>query len=78
MINLLALKKIVIMNSILVQPKNEEEMQLVSDLLDKMRISNKILTKEEREDIGLVMLMKQADRSKKVSRSKIMAKLGRK
>ena len=66
------------MNTIIVQPKTKEEMQLVSDVLKKMRISSKVLTEEEREDIGLVMLMKQADRSEKVPRKKIMEKLGRK
>jgi hypothetical protein len=66
------------MNTIIVQPKTKEEMQLVSDLLKKMRISSKVLTEEEREDIGLVMLMKQTDRSEKVPRNIIMEKLGRK
>jgi len=66
------------MNTIIVQPKTKEEMQLVSDLLKKMRISSKVLTEEEQEDIGLVMLMKQADRSEKVPRNIIMEKLGQK
>ncbi len=66
------------MNTIIVQPKTKEEMQLISDVLKKMRISSKVLTEEEREDIGLGMLMKQADRSEKVPRSKVMAKLSRK
>jgi len=53
-------------------------MQLVSEVLKKMRIASKVLSEEEQEDIGLVMLIKQADRSEKISRSKVMAKLGRK
>ena len=37
-----------------------------------------LLTKEQSEDLNLIRLMKQADRSQKVSREKVMAKLGRK
>jgi hypothetical protein len=66
------------MNSIIVQPRTKAEMQLVSEVLKKMRIASKVLSEEEQEDIGLVMLIKQADRSEKISRSKVMAKLGRK
>ncbi len=66
------------MNTIIVQPKTKAEMQLVSEVLKKMRIASKILSPEEREDLGLEMLMKQANRSEKVSKSKIMAKLGKK
>lgn len=66
------------MNTIIVQPKTKAEMQLVSEVLKKMRIASKILSPEECEDLGLEMLMKQANRSEKVSKSKIMAKLGKK
>jgi hypothetical protein len=66
------------MNTIIVQPKTKAEMQLVSEMLKKMRIASKVLSDEEREDMGLGILMKQANRSEKVSKSKVMAKLGRK
>jgi len=46
-------------------------------MLKKMHVSSNILTDDEQEEIGLVRLMKQTDRSKTVSRTKIMAKLGR-
>ena len=51
-------------------------MQLVSEVLKKMRINAKQLTNEEREDIGLSKLMKQANRSEKISREQVMKSLG--
>lgn len=38
----------------------------------------KKLSLEEREELGLTKLMKQVDRTQKVSREKVMKKLGRK
>ncbi len=66
------------MNTIIVQPKTKAEMQLVSEVLKKMRIASKILNEEEREELGLNLLMKQANRTEKVTRKAIMAKLGSK
>jgi len=50
-------------------------MQLVSNILKKMRISARQLTKEDIEDFGLSKLMKQANRSEKVSREQVMKSL---
>ncbi len=66
------------MESLLVKPKDEAELKLISDLLKKMRISTKLLSQEEQEDLGLTMLLKQTDRTQKVSREDVLAKLGRK
>lgn len=66
------------METIIVNAKNKSELQLISDVLKKMRIRMRILTIEEREDLGLIKLMKEADRTKTVSREKVMEKLGRK
>jgi hypothetical protein len=66
------------METIIVNAKNKAELKLISDMLKKMRIGMKVLTAEEREDLGLVKFMKEADRSKTVSRDKVMEKLGRK
>lgn len=65
------------MSTLIVTPKNETELQLISEMLKKMRIATKILTDEEQEEIGLIRLMKETDRTKTVSRSKIMSKLGK-
>jgi hypothetical protein len=66
------------MEALLVSVKDKAELKLISDLLKKMQIETKLLTEEQREDFGLINLMKQADRTQKVSREKVMAKLGRK
>jgi hypothetical protein len=65
------------MDSLIVTAKNKNELHLIHEILKKMRIQTKVLTAEDIEDIGLIKLMKQADRTKKISREKIMTKLGR-
>ena len=56
-------------------PKNQKELQLIQELLKKMNINNKVLSIEDKEDIGMGILMKDVDRNKKVSRNSIMKKL---
>lgn len=63
------------METLIVTLKDKHEMQLVSDMLKKMRINAIKLSAEEREDIGLAKLMKQANRSEKVSRELVMKSL---
>jgi hypothetical protein len=60
------------METLIVTLKDKHELQLVSDMLKKMRINAKKLSEEEREDFGLTKLMKQANRSEKVSREMVM------
>jgi hypothetical protein len=63
------------MNSIIVTPKNSKEFYLIQELLDTMNIANKVLTLEQKEDFGLLLLMNKSDRNKKVSRATVMKKL---
>jgi len=63
------------MKPVLVTPKNEAERKFLSDLLKKLGISSRIMTEEEAEDIGLSLLLKKVDRTKKVNRSVILKKL---
>lgn len=63
------------MNSIIITPKNKREFKLLSELLAKMNVSAKTLSDEEKEDFGMAMLMKEADRSQKVARETVMEKL---
>lgn len=63
------------MESIVITPKNRTEAKLITDLFDKMNISIKVFSEEEKEDMGLVAMMKEADRTEKVSREEIMRKL---
>jgi len=64
------------MQSILINPRNSEEFKLLADFLAKANISSKVLSEEQLEDAGLAILMREADRSQKVSRAEIMQKLG--
>ena len=63
------------MHSVLITPKSKIELQFITDLLKRLQISSRRLTIEEREDIGLAMMMKDVDRSKTVSKETIMKKL---
>ncbi|MFA6571007.1 MAG: hypothetical protein WCT77_07195 [Bacteroidota bacterium] len=63
------------MNSILITPRNAQEFQLIADIFSKMKIKTKVLSFEEKEDIGMIELMKQSNRNKKVTRESIMKKL---
>jgi hypothetical protein len=65
------------METLIVNVKNKSDLKLISDMLKKMRIETKVLSSEEKEEFGLIKLMKEADRTKKVSREKVMEKLGK-
>lgn len=45
------------------------------ELLQKLGVNSKVLTDEEQEDLGLSILMKDADRSDVVPESEIIGKL---
>ena len=63
------------MESLLIMPKDKQEFQLMSDFLTKIKMKSRVMSIEDREDFALAELMKEADRSKKVSRTDIMKKL---
>lgn len=63
------------MKTILITPKNKAEYTFLTALLKKMNIPNTVLTNEQKEEMGMVMLMKKADKTKTVSRNTIMKKL---
>ncbi len=63
------------MEAILIQPKNKTEFKFLAAMLKRLNVNIKTLDIEAKEDLGLVELMKQADRSQKVSREEIMEKL---
>ncbi len=66
---------ICLMKGLVITAKSQTEFKFVSDLLKKLGISSATMSEEELEDLGLVKLMKSVDRSKKVSRETVMAKL---
>jgi hypothetical protein len=63
------------MESIVISPKTKDEAKIITELLEKMNISSKVITDEEKEDMGLLMMMKEVDRNDKVSREEVMKKL---
>jgi len=63
------------MKALVVAPRTPEELKLVAQLMKKMGIATKALSLEELEDAGFSIMMKDADRSKKVSRDAVMNKL---
>jgi len=63
------------MFSLIISPKNAKELQFVRELLGKMKIRTKLLTTEEKEDLGLSAVMSKVDRNKKVSRGAIIKKV---
>ena len=66
------------MEAILIQPKNKTEFKFLAAMLKKLNVNIKTLDIDEKEDLGLIELMKQADRSQKVSREEVMEKLTKK
>jgi hypothetical protein len=65
------------MASLLVATKDKAELKLIQSMLNKMRVSSKVLSESEREDFALGYMMSEVDRSKKASRASIMKKLSR-
>jgi hypothetical protein len=65
------------MAALVVEAKDKSELKLVMDMLKKMRVRSKLLSESEKEDFALGYLIDQADRTKKVSRERIMKQLGR-
>jgi len=54
------------MKAILIKTKDEVELKFLTDLLKKLGINANILDIEDIEDIGLSLMLKKVDRSKKV------------
>ncbi len=50
-------------------------MKFLTELLNKLVMTSQVIDIDEIEDLGLSLLMKQADRSKKVSRETALKKL---
>ncbi len=59
----------------MVSPRDEHELNFVSQLLERLGADFKKMEEEELEDLGLAILMQEADRSEKVSEEEIFAKL---
>jgi hypothetical protein len=63
------------MNSIIINPKDKKEFDFVSELLQKLGVEVKVLSVEEKEDLGLAIFMKDVDQTDLASEEEIMSKL---
>ncbi|MVN23413.1 hypothetical protein [Mucilaginibacter arboris] len=63
------------MESIIINPKDKAEFELLTQLLSRMNVVSKVISEEDQEDLGLAILMKEADRTEKVSKETIMETL---
>ena len=63
------------MSSIIISPKNLQELQFLSDLLERLGVDSRVLSDEDMEDLGLAVLMKDVDRSDIAPEDELMAKL---
>ncbi|MFU8859568.1 MAG: hypothetical protein ACNA8K_04015 [Cyclonatronaceae bacterium] len=63
------------MDALIIKSENRSDLKLIQELVKKMGLESKSLSGEEIEDLGLTFLMKQADRTKTVSRKTVMDKL---
>ena len=66
-----------VMNQMVITPRNKSEMKLIADLLKKMQIQTQLISEEIQEDLGLALMMKEIDRNEKISEQSIMSKLRR-
>ncbi len=63
------------MKAIVIKTKNKNEEKFLSGLLDKLGISSGTISEEEMEDLAFSRMMKDVDRTKKVSKDTILKKL---
>jgi hypothetical protein len=63
------------MSTLIINSENKEDLKLFKELAKRLGLSTKIITEEEKEDFGLLLMMKEVDLSKKVSEKSILKKL---
>ncbi|MGI8952859.1 MAG: hypothetical protein ACR2FN_14895 [Chitinophagaceae bacterium] len=66
------------METIVVQPSNNEEMELLKNFLQKSRIKNRTLTDEDKEDFILGLLMQETDYNDIINTNKFIQQLNEK
>lgn len=59
------------MQSLLITPRDQAELDLLANLLARLNIATTVVEEEEEEDIRLGMLMAETNRSEQVSRERI-------
>ena len=59
------------MNTLIVEPKNQKDLELLKIVLEKMRFQYKELTEEQKEDIGLLRAMAETHSEERVPLSRV-------
>ncbi|MCC5940146.1 MAG: hypothetical protein JJU37_01275 [Balneolaceae bacterium] len=63
------------MDTIILKTKNRKETRLIQQIADKMGIENRSLTKEDIEDAGIVLLMREIEGNEYATREEVMSLL---
>ena len=60
------------MDTWVITPNNAEDVRLLTELLQRLKIKVLLLTPEQKEELGLVLLLGEVDRSNKVDRAEVI------
>lgn len=60
------------METSVITSNSKRELTLISEFAKKLGLNSKIMTEDEREDIGLLKAIMEADRKEKVSPESVM------
>jgi len=60
------------LETLVITSNSKRELTLISEFAKKLGLNSKIMTEDEREDIGLLKAMMETDRKEKVSRESVM------
>lgn len=63
------------MKAILIKPETTADLEFILSLMQKPGTAVQIMDSEELEDLGMSILLRDADRTKTVSRAEVMKKL---
>jgi len=63
------------METVLVQPANNEELKLLKEFLQKSSIKNRVLNEEDKEDFVLGLMMQETDYSDIVNTDEFIKQL---
>jgi hypothetical protein len=63
------------MSALLIETKNKSDLKFLQSFVKRLGMNNRILSKEEIEDIGLINAMKAGREKDYVSRESVMKKL---
>lgn len=66
------------MEALVITSKSKNDLKLIFSLAKKLGLKSKIMTSEEKEEIGLLNAMLEADRNEKVSKESVMEILAEK